>query len=214
MTFTANRRTAIARAGLATLAAAAALRAPAAFADTPTSSEVDAALRDLWIGHIFYVRDVAVATVAGNAASAKAGEAAVVANAQAIAGSIEPFYGAAAKDALFKLLAGHYGAVKSYLLAAVAKSKSKQEAATKAIMDNAEQIATFLSGANPNLPKDTVLGLLQAHGGHHIAQIQQLVAKDYAAELQTWADMTKHMYVIADALAGAIAKQFPDKFKA
>jgi hypothetical protein len=215
MTFIANRRTAIARAGLVTLAAAAALRtSPAAFADVPSAGAVDAALRDLWIGHIFYVRDVAVATVAGNAAAAKAGENAVVANAKAIAGSIEPFYGAAAKDALFKLLAGHYGAVKSYLLAAVADSKAKEQAATTAINDNAEQIATFLSGANPNLPKDTVLGLLQAHGGHHIAQIQQLIAKDYAGELQTWADMTNHMYVIADALAGAIAKQFPDKIKA
>jgi hypothetical protein len=57
-----------------------------------------------------------------------------------------------------------------------------------------------------------VLSLLQAHGGHHLSQIQQLKAKQYADEAKTWAEMEVHMYVIADALTGAIAKQFPEKF--
>jgi hypothetical protein len=38
----------------------------------------------------------------------------VVANAKQIAGSIEPFYGKAATDQLFKLLAGHYTAIKQH----------------------------------------------------------------------------------------------------
>jgi hypothetical protein len=70
----------------------------------------------------------------------------------------------------------------------------------------------FLSKANPNLPKDAVLGLLQAHGGHHIAQIQELKAGKYDAEARTWEDMKAHMYVIADALTQALAKQFAAKF--
>jgi hypothetical protein len=36
--------------------------------------------------------------------------------------------------------------------------------------------------------------------------------KQYAEEAQTWEAMKGHMYVIADALAGAIAKQFPKQF--
>lgn len=167
------------------------------------------ALRDLWIGHAFWVRNVAVATIGGNKAAAKAAEEQVVANAKAIAGAIEPFYGEPAADQLFGLLAGHYGAVKEYLNA---RGKPAQDAAWKKIGANADEIATFLSGANPNLPKDTLLSLLVAHGGHHVQQIQQLRAKDYAAEAQTWAHMTQHMYVIADALTGAIAKQFPARF--
>jgi hypothetical protein len=170
------------------------------------------ALRDLWIGHIFWVRNVVVYRLEGNKAAEANAEKEVVANAQSIAGAIEPFYGAGAKDKLFKLLAGHYGAVKAYLDATVAKDKTKQDDATKQLLANADEIATFLSGANPNLPKDTLVGLLQAHGGHHISQIQQLTAKNYAGEAKTWADMSQHMYVIADALADAIAKQFPEKF--
>ena len=53
---------------------------------------------------------------------------------------------------------------------------------------------------------------LLAHGGHHVQEIQQLYSKQYAQEAQTWEAMTRHMYVIADALAGAIAKQFPKQF--
>jgi hypothetical protein len=168
-----------------------------------------AALGDLWVGHAFWVRNVAVATIAKNDAAATAAEQQVVANAKAIAGAIEPFYGAAAKDALFKLLAGHYGAVKAYLVAGDSAAQGK---ATDALTANAEEIATFLRKANPHLAKDAVNGLLQAHGGHHIQQIQELKAGKYDAEARTWEDMKEHMYVIADALTQALAKQFAAKF--
>lgn len=182
---------------------------------TPNASkaaQTGAALRDLWVGHVFWVRNVAVDTLAGNAAAATAAENEVVANAKQIAAAIEPYYGKPASEKLFGLLAAHYGAVKQYLEATAAGSKTKQDAATKALTANAGEIATFLSGANPYLPFDTLNGLLLAHGGHHIQQIQQLKAKQYAEEAQTWEAMKQHMYVIADALAGAIARQFPDKF--
>jgi hypothetical protein len=167
------------------------------------------ALRDLWVGHVFWVRNVATETLAGNAAAAKAAEDQVVANAKQIAGAIEPYYGKAASDKLFGLLAGHYGAVKDYI---VARDKAAQDAAWKTIAANAEEIAVFLSGANPHLPIDTLRALLVAHGGHHVQQVNQLRARDYSGEAQTWEAMKQHMYVIADALAGAIAKQFPAKF--
>ncbi|MGE5469769.1 MAG: hypothetical protein ACM3X0_03110 [Bacteroidota bacterium] len=183
---------------------------PAAAA--PSVSQAAAALRDLWLGHVFWVRNVVLETQAGNKAAAKAAEAEVVANARQIANSIEPFYGKPAADTLFKLLAGHYGAIKQYLEATVAGSRSQQDAAMKNLTDNVEEIAVFLSGANPNLPRDTVRGLLLAHGGHHVQQIQQLHDRQYEQEARTWAAMKDHMYVIADALAGALAKQFPAKF--
>jgi hypothetical protein len=175
-------------------------------------SETGTALRDLWVGHIFWVRNVVVDTLAGNKAAAAAAEKEVVANAKQIAAAIEPYYGKEASEKLFGLLAGHYGAVKQYLEATAAGSKAKQDAAVKNLTGNATEIAKFLSGANANLPFDTLNGLLLAHGGHHIQEIQQLKSKQYAQEAQTWEAMKKHMYVIADALASAIAKQFPAKF--
>jgi hypothetical protein len=176
------------------------------------TAEVGTALRDLWVGHIFWVRNVVVATLADNPTAVAASEEQVVANAQAIAGAIEPFYGAEAKEALFTLLAGHYGAVKGYLDATVANDSTAQNAAIESMTANAEEIAVFLSNANPNLPKDDVFGLLAAHGGHHVVQIEELQAGDYESEARTWEDMKAHMYVVADALTNALAVQFADQF--
>ena len=193
--------------------AAQAANEPAAPATVPVKiADTRAALRDLWIGHVFWVRNVVDATFEGDAAAAKSAEQQVVANAKAIAGSIEPFYGKPASDALFGLLAGHWGAIKERLDATRAGDKAREDAAMKAMLKNADEIAAFLSGANPNLPRDTLYGLLTAHGAHHVQQIDQFKAKQFDAEAKTWAAMTHHMYVIADALANGIAKQFPGKF--
>jgi hypothetical protein len=168
------------------------------------------AVEGLWIGHINAVRKVVVAEIAGTDTKVSEGE--VVTNAHAIADAIAGFYGKPAGDRLFTLLAGHYGAVKAYLDATVAKDAAKQSAATDKITANVGEIATFLSGANPNLPKDTVAEMFMMHGSHHISQIQELAAKDAAAEAKTQVQMKAHMIEIADALTDAIAKQFPEKF--
>ena len=178
-----------------------------------TLADAKAAQRDLWIGHVFWVRNVVDARFEGNASEAKVAEQQVVANAKAIAASIEPFYGKAASEKLFTLLAGHWGAISDYLDATRANSKSGQDVAFKQLVTNADEIAAFLGGANPNLPVDVLKGLLMAHGSHHVQQIGEFKAKQYDAEAKTWAAMTQHMYVIADALAEGIAKQFPDKFR-
>ncbi len=196
------------------LAAALAVASPAgaALSPNPKVAATQAALRDLWVEHVFWVRNVAVAKVGGDVASAKVAEEQVVANAKQIAGAIEPFYGKVASDRLFGLLAGHWGAVKAHLDATVAGDAKAGDAAITKAMQNANEIAAFLSQANPHLPKDTLIALLTAHGGHHVAQNQQLKKKQYAEEAKTWEHMRGHMFVIADALGDALAKQFPDKF--
>lgn len=184
---------------------------PAATA-AATVTEAGAGLRDLWVGHVFWVRNVVVSTVAGDRPAAAVAESEVVANARHIAAAIEPYYGTEASERLFALLAGHYGAVKAYLEATVAGDARKQDAAHRSLGANATTIARFLSVANPNLPFGTLEGLLLAHGGHHVQQIQQVHGKQHADEARTWEAMKRHMYVVADALAGAIAKQFPQRF--
>ena len=207
------------------VASAATLAFPAMAHDAPMAKATEpavistkladtrAALRDLWIGHVFWVRNVVVSTFEGDKEAAAASEAQVVANAKALAASNEPYYGKAASEQLFKLLAGHWGAIKADLDAAHAGDKAAQDAALKKLLANADEIATFLGGANPNWPVATLKALLTAHGSHHIQQINEIKARQFDAEAKTWAAMSAHMYVIADALADGIAKQFPDKFR-
>lgn len=193
------------------------LAGPAA-ADAPVGAvpaklaATQAVERDLWIGHIFWVREVARGLAGKNQAAADFAEKQVVANAKQLAGAIEPFYGKAASDQLFKLLAGHYTAIKAHAMATVAGDAAGQKKAIADLTRNAHEIAKFLSGANPNLPEATLQSLLAAHGGHHVQQNQQLVAHDMAGEARTWEAMKSHIYTLADALIGGIAKQFPDKF--
>src|SRR4029434_4838212 len=83
----------------ALIAPAFAQHAANASAQTPAPTKVtdtQAALRDLWVGHIFWARNVVVDTLAGNKAAAAAAEQEVVANAKQIATAIEPYYGTAA----------------------------------------------------------------------------------------------------------------------
>ena len=148
---------------------------------------------------------------AGKPADAKAAADAVVANAKQISEAVAGFYGKAGGDQMMTLLGGHWGAVKAMTDARI---KGDEAGADKAITDlnaNAAAIAKFLAGANLNLPEDTVLGLMLAHGAHHVAQVKLIIANDTAGEATEWSAMQAHMDMIADALAGAIAKQFPDK---
>ena len=198
---------------------------PAEAAPTPTPAEpaaapateavaapqLQAAMRDLWHGHIVHARDYALAVHAGNKADASKAADAVVANAKQISDAVAGFYGKAGGDRMLELLGGHWGAVKALT---DARTDKNDAAATKAMTDltaNAGEIAKFLAGANPNLPEDTVRGLMLAHGAHHSSQIDLILKDDAAGEATEWTAMQAHMDMIADALAGAIAKQFPDK---
>ncbi|HWK53243.1 MAG TPA: hypothetical protein VNR18_02655 [Hyphomicrobiales bacterium] len=182
--------------------------------DQPSAAAVDTqlALRDLWVEHVFWVRNYVVANAQNQQAAADTASEQVVANAGAIANSIAPLYGQPAADALLGLLAGHWGAIKQYSDATVAGDESQQESAVSDLTGNAGEIADFLAGANPYLPRDTLFSLLGAHGSHHVAQIQQIAAGDYATEAQTWQAMRTHIQAISDALTAALVKQFPDKF--
>ena len=180
---------------------------------TPAPSKLAQALRTLWLGHVEAVRAYDFAAHAHDVAKSKTAADRVVANAKQIADAVGGFYGKPAGEKMLTLLAGHWGAIKAYADATFAHDDTARNTAMANISSNAKDIADFLSGANPYLPQATLLSLLTAHGAHHMAQIQQIESGDKAGELKTWDAMRAHMMVIADALAGGIAKQFPDKVK-
>jgi len=175
-------------------------------------AEMKQALRDLWIGHIFWVRHVVSNIATNDPEERDAAEKEVGANTKQIANTITPFYGEAASEKFFSLIDINYGAVREYSEAAVAGNKRQQDAALARLASNADDIADFFSHLNPYLPKDTVRGLIAAHGAHHVLQINQYKIKEYAHLGATWPMMRQHVYVIADTMTTALAKQFPDKF--
>jgi hypothetical protein len=176
-------------------------------------AEMQKTLRDLWLGHIFLIQHVVLYNAANDPAARDAADKQVLANAKQIANTFTPFYGQARSEKLFTMLSGHYGAVKEYSEATIAGHTSQQDAALAHMASNADDIEVFFNGINPhNLPKNTVRGLIAAHGAHHVLQINQYKNKEYAQLEETWSMMRQHVYVIADTLATAVAKQFPARF--
>src|SRR5215469_6308945 len=134
--------------------------------------KLQAALRSLWHGHIVHTREYAMAVHEHNDAKAKAAANAVVAN--AVAG----FYGKPAGDQMLKLLAGHWAGVKALTDAGAANDANAQKQAIADLSANATAIAEFLSGANPNWPKDAVQSMLATHVAHHSTEVQQIMTGD------------------------------------
>ncbi len=186
--------------------------APAASASSSTSApKLHEAMRSLWQGHVTRTTAYTAAVKSGDQAAAKRAADEVVANAKQIADAVAGFYGKPAGEQMLKLLAGHWGGVKAYADAAHSSDKAGEQKAMQDLADNATAIAKFLAGANPNLPEATVQGLLMMHVADHETHINQVMTGDSAAAAKTLEHMRTHMNTIADALAGAIAKQFPSK---
>ena len=175
-------------------------------------AEMKQALRDLWVGHIFWVRHVVSNIATNDPEERDAAEKEVGANTKQIANTMMPFYGEAASEKFFSLIDINYGAVREYSEATVAGNKRQQDAALAHLASNADDIADFLSHLNPYLQKDIVRGLIAAHGAHHVLQINQYKEKEYAHLGATWPMMRQHVYVIADTLTTALVKQFQSKF--
>jgi len=190
-----------------------AMHAPAAANPVPAAPQLDAAMRSLWHGHIVHTRDYAMAVHAHDNAKATAAADAVVANAKQIAHAVGGFYGKSAGARMLELLAGHWGGVKALTDARAANDQAGEQKAMSTLDTNAHAIAAFLSGANPNLPESAVYGLMTTHVAQHGTEIQQIMSGDMHGEQATWQAMQAHMDMLSDALAGAIAKQFPAKAK-
>jgi len=175
------------------------------------------ALRDLYINHIFWVRSLVLSTRLGEKKAVSEADEYGLENAKAIGLSISPFYGQAAAEKFSSLFVGHYSAVKKYMSAAFANgfrgNAALKKTALNSLMQNATEIAAFVSAANPNLLKATVNGLLVTHVQQHMMSIDAMAKKDWSREADMWDPMVKEIYALSDALADGIAKQFPDKFQ-
>lgn len=175
-------------------------------------AEMKKDFRDLWLGHIYWVQHAVLNDATNSQADRNAVEKEVDENTKQIAGTITPFYGEAVSQKFLSLLDINISAVREYSEATVAGNKSEQDAALARLAANSEDFGQFFNGINPYLQKDVARGLIAAHGAHHVLQINQYKKKEYAHLEETWKMMREHVYVIADTLTMALAKQFPNKF--
>jgi hypothetical protein len=183
---------------------------------TATSStkaaELRAGLNTLLSEHVLLAASATGAALAGRDPEFQAAAAALDANSVDISKAIGSVYGRDAEMAFLPLWRKHIGFVVDYTVGVATKDKAKQSKAVSDLVGYTEDFGAFLSSANPNLPKNTVAGLVKGHILTLKDVIDAQAAKDYGKTYTALRTAASHMQMIANPLADAIAKQFPDKF--
>ncbi len=133
-------------------------------------------------------------------------------NSQELSDAVASVYGAEAGVKFKEIFDSHITFFVDYTVAAKAGDKAGMEKAVTNLNGYVEAISAFLSGANPNLPKDVVAQLFTEHVGLLKGAVDAHGAANYAESYAKQKEATTQIGTIADALAGAIVKQNPDKF--
>ena len=128
--------------------------------------------------------------------------------------AIGSVYGPGAETAFLALWRKHIGFVVDYTVGLASKDKAKSDKAVGDLVQYTQDFGAFLASANPNLPKDAVAGLVKDHILTLKPVIDAQAAGDQPKVYTLLRFATGHMRMIADPLAEAIVKQFPQKFGA
>jgi hypothetical protein len=171
-----------------------------------------ASLNTLFQEHVYLAAAATNAALGGREGEFKAAAGALDENSLAIGKTIGSVYGADAEKAFLPLWRRHIGFAVDYTVGVASGDRAKQDKAVNDLVGYSQDFGAFLSGANPNLPKSVVADLVK----HHVVTLKGVIdaqaAKDQAKAYTALRAAAGHMSMIADPLAEAIVKQFPDKF--
>ena len=178
-------------------------------------SKVDAqafhdAMRKLWEDHITWTR-VFIISAAADLPDKSAATERLLQNQVDIGNAIKPYYGDAAGSKLTSLLKEHITTAAEIVSAAKAGDKPKQDDATKRWFANADQIADFLSGANPkNWPQAEMRSMMRDHLNLTTKEVVARLQKDWAGDVKAYDEVHQQILHMADGLSMGIINQFPE----
>jgi hypothetical protein len=170
-------------------------------------------MRKLWTDHVVWTRDYIIAAV-GDQPDAQVAAGRLMKNQEDIGNAVATFYGASAGQQLTTLLKEHITIAVDLIKAAKAGDKAAQQKADTRWQDNAVQIADFLSKANPNWPRATLVDMMKMHLSTTTNEVVARLNKNWDADVRAFDAVYDHILKMSDALADGIVKQFPDKFAA
>jgi hypothetical protein len=134
-------------------------------------------------------------------------------NTDDLSAAVASVYGDEAGAKFKEIWASHIGFFVDYTVAAKAGDQAGMDKAVQNLNGYVEAISAFLSGANPNLPKDAVAQLVSEHVGLLKTAVDKHGAGDYAGSYEAQRQAREQITTkIANTLAGAIVKQKPEAF--
>ncbi|MEI8350549.1 MAG: glycosyltransferase [Candidatus Omnitrophota bacterium] len=169
-------------------------------------------MRKLWEDHAMYTRNYIISVLA-NLEDANIVTERLLKNQDDIGDAIKPYYGEEAGEKLSGLLRDHILIVVEVVKAAKMGNSKELDKARKKWNMNANDIATFLNGTNPNWPKKDLTDMLYKHLEFTMGEVVSRIKKDWAADIAYYDKEYDHMLMFADVLTDGIVKQFSNQFK-
>jgi hypothetical protein len=167
-----------------------------------TTSLSDA--RRLWADHVIWTRQYIVAALAGSPdAEAAAGR--LLRNQEEIGNAIVPFYGEAAGAKLTELLKDHILIAVDAIAAAIADDERLFRRLDRRWRGNADDIAAFLAGANPNWPEHDLQDLLSQHLKLTKREMLARFDEAWTDDVERFDDILTEIFTMSDALAAGLA---------
>lgn len=188
----------------------------AAAVDAPSTSAAATALgsnmRKLWEDHITWTRLYIIAAEAGSPDTDVTAQR-LLQNQTDIGNAIKPFYGDAAGEKLTALLRDHILTAGDLITAAKAGDTTTVTATKDKWYANADQIADFLSAANPtNWPATEMRTMMHDHLDSTLAEAIDHLQGNYPADIADYDKVHDQILHMADMLTNGIIAQYPDKF--
>lgn len=180
-------------------------------AGTTASCELKLFMQRLWIDHVGWTRSFIVSDLANLEDKADVLER-LLKNQDDIGNAIKPFYGEEAGNQLSKLLREHIEIGGKVVDAAKNSNTADFEKYNKLWYKNADQIAKFLSSANPFYSEKVLRDMLHKHLQFVTDQVTTRLNKNWKGEIEAYDKGEDHMIEFANILSEGIMKQFPDQF--
>lgn len=169
-------------------------------------------MRKLWEDHITWTR-LAIVDLASGAPDTDATVARLLQNQVDIGNAVKPFYGDAAGAQLTSLLKTHIIEAANIIIDAKAGDTAGVNENVTAWYENANEIAAFLSAANPvNWPLDTMKDLMKMHLDLTLKEATAQLEGDYALSIATYEEVHHEILDMADVLSNGLIAQFPQMF--
>ena len=166
----------------------------------------------LWEDHITWTRMVIVDFAAG-LPDLKTAEARLLRNQADIGNAIKPYYGAAAGKELTRLLRTHILEAVPVLVAAKAGDQAKLTQALAAWYANADQIARFLSSANPHSwPLPMMRTMMRQHLALTTNEAVARLQGKWTADVRAYDQVHAEILGMSHMLSNGIIRQFPSRF--
>jgi hypothetical protein len=199
----------------AALAGESAVRSPAASADGISTKELALRqeMRRLWEDHVTWTR-LAVISLTSDSPDTRATVARLLRNQADIGNAIKPYYGNAAGKELTRLLREHITIAADLIGAAKAGNQAGVASEQARWGRNADQIAGFLSRANPeSWGLSEMKTMLRTHLGLTTQEVVARLQRKWSADVRNYDAIHRQALGMADMLSGGLVAQFPARFR-